>query len=766
MFARLARFAVTHRALCLAGLTLVWLAVTAGAALLRVDFSVAAFFGSGDPAQEAHEDFVATWGPDDDLVLVIAHAADGDLLSPEGIRRIEEVGTLLEALKGVRKVDSIATAAPVVGANPGLIDLEPLVDALPDDAEVDAWRARVLANPSLSPGLISADGRTSALLVETHVSSDAVADVVPMMAELNAALAALDDPGITWTSAGIPAVRAEFFGTILSDQALFVPLGMLLIVVCLWLVFRRLHGVLVPAAAAFVPVAMVFGLMGWTGEDVGLLNQVYATLLPAIAVADAIHLVSRFHEEARRLAPPGVELTYELRCDAIVEATARIGAACMLTSLTTAVGFGSLVLADMPILRSFGLYAAAGVVLAYGTVLVVVPILLTVTRGPPPPAGPEHGGTVGDRLLDACADLALGRAPLVLAATAVVVAGCLWLGRGVVVDNNLTQLLKPEHPTSAANHLADTELGGILSLDIDLKGPPESLKDPRVYSALLALEDWAHEQPEVRAVVSPATMLALLHEAMLGERGLPDTAAGVAQFFLLAEGNDALLELLQPDYDRARMSIRTRDEGGVVFGAFSDRVQAELDRLWSDDLPAEAVITGTPFVAYRGINHVTQDLRASLTLAFGIIAVVIGLLLRSVRTALLCLLPNALPLLAGLGLLGLTGWQLDPTPAVIFTVALGIAVDDTLHMLARTLEERRAGLELEPAVRRAILHSGRAVGITSIILMGGFGVNMLSSFQATTVLGALGAAVIFAALIADVFVLPALLVTFGLGGKP
>ena len=124
----------------------------------------------------------------------------------------------------------------------------------------------------------------------------------------------------------------------------------------------------------------------------------------------------------------------------------------------------------------------------------------------------------------------------------------------------------------------------------------------------------------------------------------------------------------------------------------------------------------------------------------------------------LSLVPNSMPLLVGYGLMGLMDWELDPTPAVVFTVALGIAVDDTIHLLVRVRDEQAEGRALPDAVREAVLHSGRAVTITTVLLCAGFGLNGLSSFPSMQVLGVLGAVVIFVALLGDLFLLPALLV--------
>lgn len=761
MFDRLARAVLRHRVRVAVLFGIAFLGLSAGAASLKVDFSVMAFFGGDDPAKVDFDAYKAYWGADDDLVLVVATVSEGDLVTRP---RMTALSNLEEALRKTPEVKSVSgiVDAPLPDPGAGMIDNRSVLERIPAGGPALAeLRRRVLEHPVYAPTLIASDGTATLLVVETRVSSDDVQAVQPMMKALRATLAEHEGKeGLHYATAGIPAVRSDFFEAFMKDQAVYVPLSLLLIVALLAVIFRRVHGVVIPALAAWLPMAVTFGFMGWMGEPIGIINQAYTILLPAIAVADAIHLVARFHEEARRLAPPGQRLTDEVRREAIARALKHIGAACALTSLTTAIGFGSLAVARMPSMRTFGLYAAFGILVAYGVVLLVIPLLLMFVRGEPLRAGDQHAPGRVDRLLLACARFSVDRPLVVLAVTVVIAVTFGWLCTKTVVNNHLTHMLKPDHPTTQANLLADEKLGGIISLEVDLQGPPGALLEPKVLQAMLDLETWAQKEPDVRAVLSPATFVVSLQETLTGERGLPTSSAGVGQLLLFAEGEGTLDGMLSPDRSRGRLQVRTRDIGGIDFTALSERAEVEVNRLFQPT-GVTARLTGTPYIAYRGINNVTGDLRESLLLAFVIIALIIGLLIKNATVAFLALLPNALPLVVGYGFLGLVGWLLEPSGAVVFTVALGIAVDDTLHLVVRTREELQRGLGLHEALVNAVLHSGRAVTVTSLILCGGFGVLMLSSFPATALLGTLGALVIFVALLCDLFVLPALLALFG-----
>jgi predicted RND superfamily exporter protein len=761
VFDRLARLLLRYprlAALLLAGIVL---CTSAGASRLVADFSIVAFFSAGDQEKIELDVFKAFWGEDVAAVMIVAQAEDGDMFTEA---RLDWVTSLTERLQAetdsVERVLSLATVPPLLGDEPGLLDLEPALSQMPrgDSEAMASWRSRLLASPVLVPHLVSRDGSVTAIVAEITGNPDDPRAVKPRVEALRAVMRAVPPPpGVTATAAGIPAIRADFFDVIFEDQRVMVPLVAAAMGLLLFLLFRRVHALAAAGLAALLPPLMVFGIMGFVGEPLGIMNQTYFTLLPVIAIADAIHMISRFHEEARKLAP-GQDFSPELRRAAVRRAVATIGFACLLTSLTTSVGFLSLISANMPVLRSFGAFAALGILFAYGTVLLVIPLVLSHARGPVP-AAPQNGWAT--RTLGWCADLALNRSWAVLGVTAAVLACSLFFGTRVVVDNYLTGMLPESHETTRASRIVDESLGGMLSLELDIQGAEDALLDPVLLQALLDAGDEALALDSVRSVTGPATLVAALHQAATGRREIPQAEDAVLQFLSLIDGSEALSFVMDSDsWDRGRLVLRTKDLGAIGYVALCDRIRGIFDRHLSDSDGVDLALTGTAWVAYRGINGITYDLRNSLALAFVFVTLTILVLLRDLRLAVLCIVPNLLPLVVGYGVMGMAGWLLDPTPAVVFTIALGIAVDDTIHMMARYREERALGVGHRQAIRNSVIHTGRPVAITSIILCTGFLANVTSSFPTMQVMGMLGAVVIFVALLSDLFVLPALLALF------
>jgi predicted RND superfamily exporter protein len=682
MFGRIVASVLGHpRRAALAWMVLVIIAI-AGVLQLRVDFSSTAFFGDDAQSVATLAEFHARWGPDDRTLVVVLGSPDGDIASADAFAEMDRLARALEDDAAVARVISL----PSLRINDDGPSVGELVRTVPNAIE------HLRTVPGVVPLLLSEDGRHAALLVELATSTDDLGDAVAAIDSVEHVIAA-HAGRLTTGLAGIPAVRAAFFGLTLRDQMLLGPLALAIAAIGLVVALRRVMVLAAAALGAGVPLLLLMGTMGWTGEPVGLLNQAYFTLLPVIAVADTVVFIARA-DEIRRDRPEASEH------EVVIEAAKKVGHACLLTSLTTAIGFGSLALSSAPILRNFGLWAALGILYAYAVVLLLVPLVLPRLGRPP------EGGA----LLRRIGRFATGRPLVVIAATALIAGVAVVPAMRVEVDNHLSRLLRPEHPVTRAGAIVDEHLGGILSLELEVHDPSAQ--------RLEEIRTWATAQPEVRAVLGP-----------FGSD--PQSASFRAGDF-------------------ARVSIRVPDIGGKAFAQLEQRAKAEIG---GDDV----TFTGTPSLAYHGVNRITHELRASLLFVLVVVTVLIGLLLRRPLLALLAVPPNLLPLWFGYAAIGLTGIELDPICAVILSVALGVAVDNTIHIMVRCEELRREGLTPREAAAKAVQHTGRAATVTSLAIAAGLAVNVFSSFPPLAVLGTLGAGVIVFALFADLLLTPALI---------
>jgi len=761
-FATTARLVLSHRLVAAVLLLARGLASLPGLAQVRFDFSWLTFFSGDAPELARYQAFQDVWGHDDSVALAVVDGHGESLLTLPRLRQIQQLVDLLRRDADVARVDAVTSIPILWQSDAPVLELRPLADLLdgleqPGSAVALDWRARLLADPALVPTLLSADGRYAAIAIELEASSDRFSEVAPALERVQATLDAHakgSDLGVQLT--GIPVFRNAGLQSMISDQLLLVPLALIVILGVFIAAFRRLVDVMVPLLAACLPTVMLFGLLGYADEPIGILNQAYFTLIPIIATADAVHFVTRFRSR-RQLLPEGGGR--EAVAEAVVHVLSRVGVACLVTSLTTGIGFLSLGSAQLPVVRSFGVFAAIGLAFAFVVLVLGVPLLFSFSRAAVGRGERSTQPSVVDRLLDRTAALALGRPLLILAMTAALVLLAAAGSTRVVHGSKLARLLLPEHPAGRAGQIVDQHLGGLLNIQLDLRGAAGVMARPEVMTALFELEQKLVALSEVHFVVSPATAIAAGNQAITGQRSIPDSRAGVAQLLLLLDGDRRLDQLLDAERSRARMILRLSDNRGPPIIELERRLRKLLDHELAG-LELSADVTGTALAAAHGVGGVTRDFRTSLIIAFAVISLVLGVVLRSLRLLLLCLVPNVLPILFGYGLLGWVGWNLDPMSAMVFVVALGIAVDDTVHLVVCFKQERERGADVDESIRRAVAHTGRAVLLTTLILILGFTINGLSSFPGLVTVARLGVAILAMACLCDLLVLPALLRLF------
>ena len=755
LFGDLTAFVLGHRVWAVCVLLVLVLSVAAGGLLLRADFSAKLFYGTHDPETAYLADYLERWGADDVMAVVI----DGNgetLLTP---KRLELIEAARERIRTHSSVGETRTVADHKRARASFFGVRsvPLLETMPTEPEeLLTWQEGVLADDVLVPGLVSPSGEYASIIVSLTMDTDDMSANRKLVYELKSRLADLQGKeGLTFYFAGIPSLRGSVIDAIVGDQLILVPISGSLVVLLLIFMFRSRHGVLVPVVASVVPLLMLLGAMGYLKESLGLLNQTYLVLIPAIAIADAIHLVSRYHEESRKVIAAGEMHSRETRRIAIIAAMRHMGLACLFTSVTTIIGFLSLGFTGMEVLRHYGFYAALGIFFAYFTVLFIVPLTLSVTRKGAPLGVVGEAGLM-KKLLLGCADLAYKHPRYSLVCTTAMVLLAVAGGSLVTVDTKFADVLAKNHPVSKANGILDRELGGVVGLELEFTGAEGAMANPEMLARLQRLEASIQEYPTVRTTAGPALMVRLLNEQVRGQRELDVGGSDIEGLYRLADVDSGRIVLVDEDRSTGRVIVRMKDEGSKKF-LESVEVIEKLAKEHVRGMDVDVHLTGTTFVSYRGVNLVTWDLQRSLGSALLVIALLIAVLFRSVRLGLVSLIPNCIPLVLAYGTMGVLGWRLDAAPAVVFTVALGLGVDATIHVLARFTEERNHGSSPSHAVHMSVLHSGRAIAISSVILAVAFAVNSFSSFPDNVVFGVLGAMIVMGAFLSNLIVLPSLL---------
>jgi uncharacterized protein len=750
------------------GVVFVGLALVAMACLplLTFDFSPQTLFDSTSPRAQLWREYRAIYGADDHVMMMLVEA-DADRAATWGLlAELErEIGDRVPEVQNIRSLVSLPVPR---SEGPGHISISPLADALPaTDAAAAALAAQAQDHPLIAGTLISADGSAVAVFLKARDDVAAMAQVRPVVEELRliGREAEADHPGARVHLLGPHAYRVTVVGVMISEELRFVPLTSLVLFAVLWLLYRSAVGVLIPLLSVGLGALWTVAAMALAGQEINIINTITATLILVIGVADAIHMMTRYGQERRA----GLD-----RPQAVRRAVSTVGQACLLTSLTTAVGFMTLGTAELEILRSFGYFAALGVMLTFALSIVFVPWALAWAPVDPVFREGERDDqqTLIGRALTAQLAV-IRRHPRTVSIIGLLVAAVFVAGiPRATVDNYIMEYVPRDEAILEAHRVLEEKLAGIVFLEILLEAPEDGPAEPWLEPDLLARAADA----EARVLSDPAiqsvdSVLGLLRELRWVQRGgaasgesrfaLPASRAEAASLLLLAElAGEESAASTHLSFDRRvlRLTARAADVGARRYLELEKRLHATLGEAFEGSTVAiKPILTGTSQVGYGGIDSLIRDLLRSLGWAFLLIFLTLVVLFRSWKLAGLAMIPNVLPVVLVLGAMGWTGRHLETLSAMVFSIGLGIAVDDTIHYLARWCEERRAGHTVEEAVEIASSRTGRAIVYTSLVLLLGFGVLFTSRFPPNQSFALLASGVIGAALLADLFLLPALL---------
>jgi predicted RND superfamily exporter protein len=336
------------------------------------------------------------------------------------------------------------------------------------------------------------------------------------------------------------------------------------------------------------------------------------------------------------------------------------------------------------------------------------------------------------------------------------------------VESRMMEELDEDHPNQIAMRFFEKNLSGVLPFDISVRSKTnqaDRLKDPDVLKAMEGLQKVIEAHPSVSKTISLADFLKQMnfavHEGEEGGYKLPGTREAAAQYLLLfsmGEKSGGLEDIVLDDYSWGRVIIFKRDWGTRHFFILAERINEHINNNFPPDI--EARITGSSFIASRGIDNIVRDMVSSTLSSMLVISFVMMLLFRSIKLGLLSMIPNLIPIIATIGFMGFYGIHLRIATVVIFGVALGIAVDNTIHFLARFRDEFQCAQDYEEATRRTLMNTGRALIFSWFILSAGIGIVLMSNFVALRDFAILTIMTISMALAGAVVVMPALLLIF------
>jgi hydrophobe/amphiphile efflux-3 (HAE3) family protein len=791
----LARIIYRHRLKTMAAMLLLVAGLVSQIPRITIDTSMEGFLHQNDPAMITYNAFRDQFGRDE---VVIVAVETEQVFALETLEKLKALHGELEAkVPHTDDITSLVNARNTRGEGDTLI-VEDLLEVWPTSPEALAEvRERALANPMYQNLLLSEDGRFTTIVIRSHSSSTAAAedvlegfeeaegtalDAAPAEtangrylsdAENSAVVAAVDTiarrfdaPGFRISIAGSPVVTHFLKQYMMKDMRKFILLAIATVAAVLFLMFRRISGVLLPLLIVILSLLSTVGIMAISGTPIKVPTQILPSFLLAVGVGTSVHVLAIFYQRLDKARDKAAAIAYAL---------GHSGLAIIMTNVTTAAGLLSFASAELAPIADLGIFAGVGVLLAFIYTLILLPALLALIPIRPRRKKPQEANlsadksqdqSILDRILQAIAGFACRYPWPILGATALVVVVALFFVVQIRFSHHPLSWFPPDNRVRLDTEAIDHHLRGSLSMEVVIdSGRENGLYDPDLLNRLEAanreMEATTDGDLFVGKAWSVTTILKEIHQALNENReafyAIPEDKGLIAQEFLLFEnsGSDDLEDVVDTPFSKARLTLKVPFLDAVGYAGLLERAGAYFNAHFPD---AQVSFSGMMYLLCTTITKAIHTLARSYLTALVVITLLMILLIGKVKIGLLSMIPNLTPILMMLGLIGATPLVLDLFTMMVASIAIGLAVDDTIHFMHNFRRYFEESGDPVRAVHETLHTTGRAMLVTTVVLAIGFFIYSFATMANIVNFGLLTSFTVVMALLADYLIAPALMV--------
>ncbi|EGQ9051942.1 RND family transporter [Vibrio parahaemolyticus] len=720
----------------------------------RGDYDI--FFDGTNKQLLAFDEIQTTFAKTDNLAIVIA-PEDGDVFSPQTLSLIQKITVDAWQVPYSSRVDSIANYQHTEAFEDDLLVEDLLFSEYELTPErISKVKSIALSEPVLKSALVSEKGDVTVVNITVQLPEmDKTAEVEEVVSSINAMIDRYQRayPDVTFHKAGIIAMNYAFMTAAQDDSSTLVPTMLVVILVFLTIMLRSILSVIATLIVIIGSVMATMGISGWAGMFLSTATVNVPTLIMTLAVADCVHVIATMRQSMKNgfTKAQSIERSIALNFVPI-----------LITSVTTAIGFLMMNMSDSPVLRDFGNLSALGVMVACFLSVTLLPALLKLLPIHVKMETSQDQKHVMDRLGDFV--VSQRRALLPLSVAVIVVCASL-IPLNKVNDESVEYFGQRNEFRQAADFMEE-RISGMTNISIAIKtNESQGIAAPDFLNTIGEFSSWLRDQPETDHVATLADVYKRLNKNMHGDDeayySLPQARELAAQYLLLYEmslpyGLD-LNNQINVDKSSIKMVLTVANLGSVELVDLENRIY----QWFAEHAPQYQVVASSPSLMFAHIGETNMaSMLSTLPITLVLISALLIFALRSVRLGLISLMPNIAPAVIGFGLWALISGEINLGLSVVVTLTLGIVVDDAVHFLSKYQRARREGQTAEQAVRYAFHTVGRALWITTVVLVAGFSVLAMSSFRLNADMGQLSAIVIFIALVVDFLFLPTLLMLF------
>ena len=799
---------------------------------LRFDFSPDAMLEFSDEEIAYQHSFEEKYGSNSNLFLLVFSAPES-IVNAKSLADLRDLTERVETVDGISGAYSLSKVPDSSDAGARALLRGKLPDLIPDGElspdQVEKIASRVETSDLLRGNLISANGQHALITISLPEDNASPEAFMPIFREIEAKIDQWRSDGERGAYAisygGLPYIRAMTVDTMKREQLHLWPVVGLLYVIAMIVIFKSFWQAIMPLACIGCVILWSISIMVINDMPVTMINNTLPLLILVIGVTNGIYIIFRILDERRK----GKDKT-----KAIVDGVYRMALASLLTTSTTSIGFGSLLVAKAKILNGFGFITALAVMFIYVAIIFFMPQVLSLINLDPRRKkdvvsdGDENGDhalpletpasqeipqvlpletqleaqkstlqeisqaqpletpasqeipqalpletqqsasreaqqaqnaqktpskpTLFDTFMEGVAHFTVKYRALIVAAAIILLIACVGVASQIRFNSKVNDVFQDTHPVSMTNALIEEHLGGMLPVEIDL-----TIDEPNGFRNVERLASICKLQREIVAIdgiISGISICDIVAETGIDWDTPPNQTQLNAVFFGIKRFNPKqYASFMTDDAQGMHISLRIPDNGYEK----SQQTLEKVDDAIQSSLPAtgaKARFTGIGYNSTLGLDHFMSDLYSSLLTAFIIIFAILLVAFRSFWSGVVAILPNVLPLAMTLAFLPIYGYNFNTTSVLVFTISIGLAVDNSIHVIQRFRQEFRGERTVEDALVVALRSSGRAIIQSNLLLCSGLAVLLLSDFDPISRVGVLTMTTIGSALVISIILLP------------
>ncbi len=715
---------------------------------LAFDYDFEHFFPQNDPDLDYFLDYRETFENDNDYVLISVGNQES-VFNKEFLQKVNRFSSDLSKLNHIEEVISPTNIKQPILNTFGYIEI-PLLH-IDDPSKLKSDSLRISKSNEYTKTLFSSDFESVCIVIHnSQIITKKASD--ELLADLEDLISAYDFKELHY--AGKIRGQKTYLTKMKYELVLFLSISVLLIVVFLFISFRSAYGIIVPLITVLIAITGVLGIMQLLGKSLDVMSTLLPTILFVVGMSDAVHILNRYIEELR---------SGKQKMDAIKVTFREVGMATFFTSLTTAVGFITLMAVPIKPVQDFGMYSAIGVILAFMIAITFLPATLSLL-GTPKISKTNPKELFWNKVLSK------GFIYVIRNQGKIVIGYLIILTLSIIgifqleVDYKLLEDLSEENPLQQDFRFFENNYSGIRPFEMAVyTKDSSSIFDYKVMQEMDKVESYLYDDYEAGFILSPVSIIKSINKAVhSGNSEYYRVPTKESKYKSLLKKlkrtnlKDKLKHFVNENNSVCRFTGKMDDIGSKKVKernvAFEQYFQSNID---SDLIGYK--LTGTALLVDKNNEFLSTNMIIGLSIAFLLIALLIGLIFKSIRMACLSIIPNVIPLAFIGGLMGYLGTSINMSTSIIFTIAFGIAVDDTIHFLSKLKIEQNKGKSLMYSLKRTYLSTGKAIVLTTLILCGGFVSLILSDFKSTFLIGSYVGLILFMAVITDLLLLPILL---------